>query len=141
VGLQTRDVSVSCTERPQISVPHTKKFAHLIRESGPELEILVSILGAYIQSYAYVVFGDLDKNNPNLKGFQIINHRPNYFKKITSFCFASHGGEAEACASPGGVARRRCASPLKVAKQISVRRHAWWRSTMACVATLSGEAL
>jgi hypothetical protein len=85
--------------------------------------------------------GDLDKNNPNLKRFQIINHRPNYFKKITSFCFASHGGDAEARASPGGVAKRWCASPLTVAKQLSVCRHARWRSTMACVATLSGEAL
>jgi hypothetical protein len=61
--------------------------------------------------------GVLDKINPNFKRFQIINHLRNYFKKITSFCIAIHGGDAEACASPGGVAKR-------------------WQ----CVATQSGEA-
>jgi hypothetical protein len=50
--------------------------------------------------------GDLDKFNPNLKQFQIINHRRNYFKKITPFCIAIHGGDAEDGATPGGVARR-----------------------------------
>jgi hypothetical protein len=50
--------------------------------------------------------GDLDKNNPNLKRFQIINHRPNYFKKLTSFSFAIHGGEAAECASPQEVAKQ-----------------------------------
>jgi hypothetical protein len=50
--------------------------------------------------------GDLDKINPNLKRFQIINHRRNYFKKITPFCLAIHGGDAEGGATPGGVARR-----------------------------------
>jgi hypothetical protein len=53
-----------------------------------------------------VLLGDLDKINPNLKRFQIINLRRNYFKKITPFCIAIHGGDAEGCASPGGVARR-----------------------------------
>jgi hypothetical protein len=51
-------------------------------------------------------YGDLDKNNPNLKRFQRINHRPNYFKKITSFCFAIHGGEAAEGASPQTVAKQ-----------------------------------
>jgi hypothetical protein len=49
---------------------------------------------------------DLDKNNPNLKRFKIINHRPNYFKKITSFSFAIHGGEAAEGASPQAVAKQ-----------------------------------
>jgi hypothetical protein len=68
-------------------------------------------------------FGNLDTINPNCKGFQIINHLRNYYKQITLFCFASQGGEAEAGASPGGVAKRGCASPRWVAKQESVRRH------------------
>jgi hypothetical protein len=48
----------------------------------------------HYRTLARLISGDLDKNNPNLKRFQIINHRPNYFKKITSFSFAIHGGEA-----------------------------------------------
>jgi hypothetical protein len=67
--------------------------------------------------------GDLNKNNLNLKRFQKINHRRNYFKKITSFCFAILGGEAAEGASPQAVAKQRCASPLTVAKQVSLRRH------------------
>jgi hypothetical protein len=50
--------------------------------------------------------GDLNKNNLNLKRFQKINHRPNYFKKITYFCFAISGGEAADGASPQTVARQ-----------------------------------
>jgi hypothetical protein len=85
--------------------------------------------------------GDLDTINPNFKGFQIINHLRNYFKQITPFCFASQGGEAEAGASPGGVAKRGSASPLRVAKQKSVCRHCDWRRRRACFATVSGDAL
>jgi hypothetical protein len=84
---------------------------------------------------------DLDTINPNFKGFQIINHLRNYFKQITPFCFASQGGEAEARASPGGVAKRGSASPLRVAKQKSVCRHCDWRRRRACFATVSGDAL
>jgi hypothetical protein len=72
--------------------------------------------------------GDLNKNNLNLKRFQIINYRQNYFTRLTPFCIAIHSGEA----ADG-------ASPLSVAKQF-VRRHSQWRSRRSCVATLSGEA-
>jgi hypothetical protein len=41
-----------------------------------------------------------------LKRFQIINHRRNYFRWLTLFCIAIHGGAVEGRASPGGVARR-----------------------------------
>jgi hypothetical protein len=49
--------------------------------------------------------GDLDKINPNLKRFKKINHRRNYFTRITPFCFAIHGGDADDGASPLPVAR------------------------------------
>jgi hypothetical protein len=65
------------------------------------------------------ICGDLDRNNLNSKRFQIINHRRNYFKKITPFCIAIHGGDAEGCATPGGVARYK-----------GLRRHWEWRGTL-----------
>jgi hypothetical protein len=49
--------------------------------------------------------GDLDKINPNLKRFQIINHRQNYFTRLTPFCIAIHGDDAEGGATPLPVAR------------------------------------
>jgi hypothetical protein len=78
--------------------------------------------------------GDLDKINPNLKRFQKINHRRNYFRWLTLFCVAIHGGAAEGRASPGGVARRWLprkisgprpvsASPLVVARHKCLPRH------------------
>jgi hypothetical protein len=67
--------------------------------------IMLIIALDLMQIYTYSI-GDLDKINPNLKRFQIINHRRNNFKKITPFCIAIHGGNAEGGATPGGVARR-----------------------------------
>jgi hypothetical protein len=49
-------------------------------------------------------WGDLDKNNLNLKQFQIINHRRKYFTRITLFGGAIHGGVAEGGAAPLSVA-------------------------------------
>jgi hypothetical protein len=61
--------------------------------------------------------GDLNKINPNLKRFQIINHRRKYFIRITLFCHAVRGGAAEELATPLPVARqwlpRRHGGPLQ----------------------------
>jgi hypothetical protein len=55
----------------------------------------------YLRENRFSIYGDLDKFNPNLKRFQIINLRRNYLKKITCLwrrtvsCFATVNGEAK----------------------------------------------
>jgi hypothetical protein len=73
--------------------------------------------------------GDLNKINPNLKRFQIINYLRKYFIGITLFCRAVRGGAADEFATPPSVARQ------------IVRRHPQWRGSRACGATVSGAAL
>jgi hypothetical protein len=78
--------------------------------------------------------GDLDKINPNLKRFQIINHFLKYFTRITLFGRAIHGGVAEGGATPLPLARQwlprklsgsrpASAAPLVVARHKCLRRH------------------
>jgi hypothetical protein len=64
-----------------------------------------TILGIIVKGNSTRI-GDLDKINPNLKRFQIINHRQNNFTQLTLFGRAIHGGVAEGGATPLPVARQ-----------------------------------
>jgi hypothetical protein len=131
----------------EIQCSHLVSFLVEIQLIPRQLPNLNFLCRSHVYFFVYMVFsrsrsifncskkfGYLDKINPNLKRFQKINHRRNYFRRITPFCFAIHGGDADDGASPLPMARQwlprkisgsrpGSASPLVVATHKCLLRH------------------
>jgi hypothetical protein len=98
--------SVNSTLRVQVVNPRTGDDEDG-RDRAPSSfgEWIGEIKYSYVPKKSDETCGDLDKNNPNLKRIQIINHRRKYFRGLTLFYSTIARGAAEGRAASMAVAR------------------------------------